>query len=293
MFGMVSSRVSLLLTQLTNFADDNFYLEWNADLSLLIINLEQKLEMITKWLRDSGLLVNESKTEVCLFHKNDQQKITITLQNVRIESKNEMNVLGVIFDSKLNWNSHVASAISKSRKSLFALRLLRKYFNDNEMRILLDSNFYSILYYNAVLWLTPELSSVMKQALLSISANALRSCMMSRCPEISFITIHTLCKKFTPSQIMSYQSSLHLYKSLNDLYESCSTEHATLLSNIVCTRRQLNFEIIRNNKNKIGMNCLSNKFYHISKLISLNNLNLNFVHFKKLMKIQFLKNGRR
>ena len=160
------------------------------------------------------------------------------------------------------------------------------------MRMLLDSNFYSILYYNAVLWLTPELSSVMKQALLSISANALRSCMMSRCPEISFITIHTLCKKCTPSQIMSYQSSLHLYKSLNDLYESCSTEHATLLSNIVCTRRQLNFEIIRNNKNKIGMNCLSNKFYHISKLISLNNLNLNFVHFKKLMKIQFLKNGR-
>ena len=48
------------LTQLTNFADDNFYLEWNSDLSLLIINLEQKLEMITKWLRDSGLLVNES-----------------------------------------------------------------------------------------------------------------------------------------------------------------------------------------------------------------------------------------
>ena len=67
---------------------------------------------------------NESKTEVCLFHKNDQPKITITLQNVRIESRKEMNVLGVVFDSKLNWNAHVASAISKSRKSLYALRLL-------------------------------------------------------------------------------------------------------------------------------------------------------------------------
>ena len=182
-------------TQITNFADDNFYLEWNTDLALLIINLERKLEMITKWLKDSGLLVNESKTEVCLFHKNDQPKITITLQNVRIESRKEMNVLGVVFDSKLNWNAHVASAISKSRKSLYALRLLRKFFNDQEMRTLLDSNFYSILYYNAVLWLTPELSSVMKQALLSISANALRSCMMSYCNDISFETIHKRCKK--------------------------------------------------------------------------------------------------
>ena len=124
------------------------------------------------------------------------------------------------------------------------------------MRMLLDSNFYSILNYNAVLWLTPELSSVMKQALLSISANVLRSCMMSRNSDISFVTIHTLCKKCTPTQIMSYQSSLQLHKSLTKLYESCTTEHATLLNNIVFTGRQLNFEIIRYNRSKIGMNCL-------------------------------------
>ena len=134
--------------------------------------------MITKWLRDSGLLVNESKTEVCLFHKNDQPKIIITLQNLHIESKKEMNVLGVIFYCKLNWNAHVSSAICKAKKTLYALRMLRKFFNDQEMRLLLDSNFYSVLYYNSVLWLTPELSSVLKQSLLSISANALRSCML-------------------------------------------------------------------------------------------------------------------
>ena len=234
----------------------------------------------------------ESKTEVCLFHKNDQPKITITLQNVRIESKKEMNVLGVIFDSKLNWSAHVSTAITKAKKSLYALRLLRKFFNDQEMRMLLDSYFYSILYYNAVIWLTPELSSVMKQALLSISANALRSCMMSYSSELSFIRIHTMCKKCTPIQIMSFQMSLHLHKTITELYISCTTEMATLLSNIICTRRQLNFEIIKNNRSKIGMNCISNKFYHISKLVSLNNLNLDFVHFKKIMKIQFLKNGR-
>ena len=47
------------------------------------------------------------------------------------------------------------------------------------MRILLDSYFYSVLYYNSVIWLTPEINSVMKQSLLSVSANALRSCVMS------------------------------------------------------------------------------------------------------------------
>ena len=220
---------------------------------------------------------------------NQIRVLSITLQNTRIESKKEINVLGVIFDSKLNWNAHAASAICKARKSLYALRLLRKFFNDHEMRLLLDSYFFSVLYYNAVIWLTPELSAVMKQALLSISANALRNCMLSNCSEVSFDSIHKICNKCTPSQIMSYQQALNLHKKLNEIYVSCTTEHASLISNLVCTRRQLRFEIIRSNKCKIGMNTLSNKFLHISKLISLDNLNYSFVHFKKVMKIQFLK----
>ena len=30
------------LTQLTNFADDNYYLEWNRDLTVLVANLKKK-----------------------------------------------------------------------------------------------------------------------------------------------------------------------------------------------------------------------------------------------------------
>ena len=93
------------LTDIVNFADDNFCVESDKVLSVLISNLEMRLEMITKWLKDSGLVVNESKTKVCLFHGNDQPLIQIRLQDVLITSKKSMNVLGVIFDSKLTWNS--------------------------------------------------------------------------------------------------------------------------------------------------------------------------------------------
>ena len=40
------------------------------------------------------------------------------------------------------------------------------------------------------------------------------------------------------------------------------------------------------------MNTTANKFYHILKLIGLDLLNLKFVHFKKIAKIQFLKYGK-
>ena len=174
-----------------------------------------KLAMITKWLKDSGLVVNESKTELCLFHKNDQPTITIRIANSLVISKKQINVLGVLFDSKLNWNSQAAQRISKAKKALYALRLLKRNFNGNEMRTLLDANFYSILYYNSVIWLTPNLSSEMKQSLLSISANALRSC-LNLSFDVSFENVHKISNKCTPKQIMSYQISLNLHKTLND-----------------------------------------------------------------------------
>ena len=73
--------------------------------------MEKKLEMIVKWLRGSGLVVNEGKTEVCLFNRNDHPTITIKLLNVNLKSKKEMNVLGVNFDSKLTWVAVLSCAL--------------------------------------------------------------------------------------------------------------------------------------------------------------------------------------
>ena len=67
------------LLRLTNFADDNFVIRWNKCMTALIKDLEKDLEIMTKWLRDSGLKVNEEKTELCLFHRLDHHPITNTL----------------------------------------------------------------------------------------------------------------------------------------------------------------------------------------------------------------------
>ena len=90
---------------------------------------------------------------------------------------------------------------------------------------------------------------------------------------------------------MLYQIAINLHRVLNsDNFPN--SEHITILDQMVFTRRQVNFELIRVFNFKIGMNTIANKFYHISKLVGLNLLNLRFVHYKKLMKIQFLKYGK-
>ena len=91
---------------------------------------------------------------------------------------------------------------------------------------------------------------------------------------------------------MQYSQSLKLHKMVTELEIGCTFEHVTLLTQIVCTRRQLTFKTLRNNGFKIGRNTTANKFYHLNDQISLNTLSLGYVHFKKLMKIQFLKYGK-
>ena len=90
---------------------------------------------------------------------------------------------------------------------------------------------------------------------------------------------------------MYYQMSLKLYKTVNDQENELSFEQITLMDQTICTRRQLRFQVFKNCRSKIGMNTTANKIYYLNNLISFDMLNLGFVHFKKLSKIQFLKNG--
>ena len=77
---------------------------------------------------------------------------------------------------------------------------------------------------------------------------------------------------------------------LNDPVMKTETLH--VIEQSVFTGRQIIFNILRYNNNKIGMNTQTNKFYHITKLIGLDKLNLSFVHYSKIMKVQFFKYGK-
>ena len=91
---------------------------------------------------------------------------------------------------------------------------------------------------------------------------------------------------------MLYQQAIQLYKTINhENFPNCF-EHITVTDQVVCTHRRLTFKFFRNTKWKIGMNMTANKFYSISDQVGMDLLNMSFVHYKKIMKSQFLKYGK-
>ena len=73
--------------------------------------------------------INESKTELCLFYKKDQLPVVINLNGVNIRSTDSINILGVTFDSKLQWAKHISNTIKKANGALNAIKLIKKYNN--------------------------------------------------------------------------------------------------------------------------------------------------------------------
>ena len=193
-----------------------------------------------------------------------------------------MGVLGVIFDCKLTWSAQVLNAINNSNRALSALRLIKRYIDQNSMRSLLISNYYSVLYYNSEIWLSKNLNNDCKQQLLSSSANALRTCLPMPNPHISFLAIHKHNKISTPEHIGNFKLAILLFKTFNS--NERNKDWHELADQIIITRRQANFDCYRTNNYKIGLNVLINKFYVLKQKIPLKHFNLSLPVFKHKMK---------
>ena len=111
------------LEDLSAFADDNYAIKIDRDLTALKISMENTIANISNWMRSSGLKVNEEKTKICIFSRLDTTPVVMNINRNLVQTKKEMNVLGITFDSKLQWNTQVINTISKANKDLNWLNL--------------------------------------------------------------------------------------------------------------------------------------------------------------------------
>ena len=274
------------LTDLTLYADDNYIVRWNSILHLLILDMKISLEMITKWLRQSGLKVNDAKTELCVFHRTDTRPIEININDIMLTSKNHINVLGITFDTKLQWHLQVAQTISKSKKALHAISLIRKYFTSSELLSIITSNYLSILYYNADVWLLPTLSPLLRQKLLSASAAPLKLCTRIYDRSMSFETLHSVNKRATPMQFTTYRHAILLHKFYND--DTYNSNWLDLFFNQQFNNRRDTVYFVDTKSYKIGNNILANRFTILNGKIKFDWLNLPFNSYKLKCKEVFL-----
>ena len=198
----------------------------------------------------------------------------------------QLNVLGVIFDATMKWTYQVESTLKKANSAKFAIKMISKFFNKKELNDIITACFYSVLYYNADIWLMPTLSPLLKQKLLTPSSQVLRIPTKNFDRMTSFKKLHTIANRATPEQICQYKHALLLHKIYNDIDQGA--DWLALNFNQNFNERNQKFITIDSSKFKIGKNIASNRLRSINNKIELKDLNDKMPSFKIKMKKLFL-----
>ena len=107
------------------FADDSCIFKSGRNLDAILKSIQSNLDRISAWCNLWGFKINTSKTTAVLFtHRIDKIESNLLINGVAIKVEKTAKFLGVIFDSKLTWNAHVAYIEEKCRKRLNLMRMV-------------------------------------------------------------------------------------------------------------------------------------------------------------------------
>jgi hypothetical protein len=153
--------------------------------------------------KKSGLVVNEDETKKCLFYKEDMTTVTLKINSSKVKTKKVRNLLGVLFDSKMNWPAQVEQ--TKANKALNAIKLIMRFFSYKELPQIITSNFLSILFYKSEIWYLPKLNKNLTHSIFALSAQALK--MSLHYPSVT----HSHCDLHTITQICTVNMRLTFF----------------------------------------------------------------------------------
>ena len=90
--------------------------------------IDLAIRKIEEWCKNTGFQISNEKTKCVIFYRNvkwiKKQTIEIKLNGENIEIEENFKFLGLIFDSHLNWRSHIAYTKNKCRRALGMIRKL-------------------------------------------------------------------------------------------------------------------------------------------------------------------------
>ena len=119
---------------ISQFADDLVIWEEGQETGEIVDKLNKRIQKLKEWADKMELEFSPEKCESVIFtRKRIQETPKIKMDGKVIEYRSEAKYLGLTFDKKVNWTSHVTTVIKKANRKVGALKFLcnRKGINQD------------------------------------------------------------------------------------------------------------------------------------------------------------------
>ena len=145
---LMSNIFSMLM-----YADDTtLYCNIDQYVNEDVINVE--LAKLSEWLGANKSALNISKTKFMVFHTSNRavQYPNLKINNTDIEHVFEFNFLGVMFNSQMNWNTHINYIASKISRTVGILYRLKDIYPQSVLLTLYNTLILPHFHYCLLLW---------------------------------------------------------------------------------------------------------------------------------------------
>ena len=227
-----------------------------VDVSIII----SQILKISIWFKSSGLKVNEGKTEITIFYKNNCHQENVNVNGKIIRTKETLKVLGITMDTTLSWHEHVSTVVGRIQSRIHAIRVVQRYFEEDELLVLIKTYCYPSLYYASNVWMTPALNVNLRSKLFSASGRILSIIKVD-----SYRNLHKNFSRATPEMWQNYELSVSLYDLMNNKLPRADWQ--ILQQNTLHNRRSNKALFTSTNKLRCGLNILPNRFKTITNRI--------------------------
>jgi hypothetical protein len=140
------------------FADDTLIYISEKDVNCAIEKMNDELKNLVFWLKINKLSLNLEKTAYMLIsNRNIESENTIEMDNVEINKVDFTKYLGVILDSKLNFNEHFDFVLKKMAKKIsFFWRISKKLDQQHRIMVYMTVIAPHIEYCSTILYILNE-----------------------------------------------------------------------------------------------------------------------------------------
>ena len=136
---------------MANYADDCSPYECSDSIDEVIQKLESDSRYLIEWYENNYLVPNPDKWHLLLSESGDN--LLVNVGNKCISNSSEENILGVYFDNKLNFNSHLVKLCKRASQKLHALARVSNFMGCEQRKIIMNAFISSQFCYCPLLWM--------------------------------------------------------------------------------------------------------------------------------------------
>ena len=140
-----------MLLAIINYADDNTPFTSAPSIPNVIQNLEEDSKNLLNWLRYHGLKANPDKFHMLLSEPDES--LSMKIDGYVISNSISQKLLGIVFDSKLNFKAHVSNLCTIASQKLHALSRISNYMTLQQRKIIMKSFILSQFGYCPLVWM--------------------------------------------------------------------------------------------------------------------------------------------